>query len=70
MTFMNKKKNYTVPTFEIFEFEGESLLLGSPTKNLVVDNNTEEAAAPGGEGGNYGDAWMSNKKDPWQHTWE
>lgn len=66
---MKMKKIYTAPALEVFEFEGENLLLGSPTKDLVVDNKQEEAG-PGG-GGNYGDAWLTNKNNtPWNHTWE
>lgn len=73
MTLMKMKKIYTAPALEVFEFEGENLLLGSPTKDIIVDNTTE-APAPGGgeggEGGNWGDAWMTNKNNSWNHTWE
>lgn len=69
MTLMKMKKIYTAPALEFFEFEGENLLLGSPTKDLIVDNTTE-APKEGGEGGDYGDAWMTNKNNSWNHTWE
>lgn len=69
MTLMKNKKIYTAPTLEILEFKSENLLLGSPTKDVIIDNNVE-IANPEGEGGNYGDAWMSNKNNSWNHTWE
>ncbi len=70
MTLMKMKKIYTAPALEVFEFEGENLLLGSSTTELIVDNRTEDPAPGGGEGGNWGDAWMSNKNNSWNHTWE
>lgn len=59
MTLMKKKKIYTAPALEVFEFEGENLLNGSR-----VDIYDEET-------GN--DANMTNKKDPnnpWEFSWE
>ena len=59
MTLMKKKKIYTAPALEVFEFEGENLLNGS-----LVDIYEEETGD---------DAIMTNKKDPnnpWEFTWE
>ena len=56
---MKKKKIYTAPELEVFEFEGENLLNGS-----LVDIYEEETGD---------DAIMTNKKDPnnpWEFTWE
>ena len=60
MTLMKKKKIYTAPALEVFEFEGENLLSGS--KDIgIYDEETDD------------DAKLTNKKDPnnpWEFSWE
>ena len=60
---MKKKKIYTAPALEVFEFEGENLLNGS-TGSTDVNISDEETDA---------DARLTNKKDPnnpWEFSWE
>lgn len=65
---MTKKQFYTAPTTEIFCLETEGIIATSYTDIPVhgggesYDNEKEEGA--------LGDAEMSLKKNPWQHTWE
>lgn len=56
MTYMKMKKVYAVPALDILELEGEHLLSGSTVK--ISDEVTND------------DASMTNKKGPWNHTWE
>ncbi len=64
---MKIKKIYTAPALEVFEFEGETLLTVSDTQVDIYDKTETE---DGNGGGSFGDADMSNKKNPWNHTWE
>ncbi len=68
MTTMTNKKIYTAPTAEVFYLETENIIATSPNTNVDVYDKPE------GEGNNgegeLGDADMSNKKNPWNHTWE
>ena len=54
------KKVYAVPALDILELEGEHLLSGSTGKTDVniSDQVTDK------------DAQMTNKRNPWNHTWE
>jgi hypothetical protein len=63
---MRKKQNYIAPTAKAFGFEAELMLT---TSNVNVYDR-EENGVGGGEEGEYGDAVMNNKKDPWSYTWE
>lgn len=63
---MKMKKIYTAPALEVFEFEAETMLTVSNTQVDVYDKEEED----GSGGGSFGDADMSNKKKPWNHTWE
>ena len=65
MTTMRKKQNYIAPTAKAFGFEAELMLT---TSNVNVYDREEKEGS--GEGGEYGDAEMNNKKDPWSNTWE
>ena len=67
MTIMKMKQIYTAPTLEVIEFEAETMLTVSDTKVDVYDKKETE---DGKGGGSFGDADMSNKKKPWNHTWE
>lgn len=64
---MKMKKIYTAPALEVFEFEGETMLTVSNTQVDIYDKTETE---DGSGGGSFGDADMSNKKKPWNHTWE
>ena len=57
---MKMKKVYAVPALDILELEGEHLLSGSTGKTDVniSDQVTDK------------DAQMTNKRNPWNHTWE
>ena len=56
---MTKKQFYTAPSVEVFDFATEVMLIGSKKTDVdVYEEETED------------DAVMSNKKNPWQHTWE
>ncbi len=57
---MKMKKVYAVPALEILEFEGEHLLTGSDSStNVHISNSVTQD-----------DARMTNKNNPWNHTWE
>ena len=58
MTYMKMKKVYAVPALDILELEGEHLLSGSSTDVNISDQVTDK------------DAQMTNKRNPWNHTWE
>ena len=54
------KKVYAVPALDILELEGEHLLSGSTGRTDVNISNSVTKD----------DASMTNKKGPWNHTWE
>ena len=68
MTTMTNKKIYTAPTAEVFYLETENIIAASPTTDVPVYGGEE--GGDGNGGGAFGDADFSNKKNPWQHTWE
>ena len=65
---MTDKKIYTAPTAEVFYLETENIIAASP--NTKVDVYDKEETEDGNSGGSFGDADLSNKKNPWNHTWE
>ena len=65
---MTNKKIYTAPIAEVFYLETENIIATSPNTNVNVYDKEEKEDGSGG--GSFGDAELSNKKNPWQHTWE